>query len=210
MDKAQIKSYSITPTTLKEIHFKLQDSEKKEIANIQKDTILQFIENTFAFYSPLLELKDNAKTPLKFFVDIQKDLWFRNLEEDFINFQKNLKETESSILFFKEKYEYQGNKVERFAIHPSNIKKDMMDQKIDTVKTNKTAKTFNPDTQTNPLHPLEIFLIQNAISSLSNNKSVLVDIFARDKIGKIQYKNDAPENHAIVLYKNSPDHIYCH
>ena len=25
MNKAQIKSYSITPTTLKEIHFKLQD-----------------------------------------------------------------------------------------------------------------------------------------------------------------------------------------
>lgn len=69
----------------------------------------------------------------------------------------------------------------------------------------------NKDEQANiTLHPLEVINLQNAINYLSTkeeNKTVLIDIFARDpQTGMIKWQEDnplLPETHTVVLFKNS-------
>ena len=68
----------------------------------------------------------------------------------------------------------------------------------------------NKDEQVNiTLHPLEVINLQSAIDYLSTkeeNKTVLIDIFARDpQTGMIKWQEEAPlpETHTVVLFKNS-------
>jgi len=91
-----------------------------------------------------------------------------------------------------------------------NPKVVLEDQSVSSSKK-KGAKSnqSNKEDQVNiTLHPLEVINLQNAINDLNLkeiNKTVLIDIFARDQItGLIKWQdNGLPETHTVVLFRNS-------
>ena len=91
-----------------------------------------------------------------------------------------------------------------------NPKVVLEDQSVSSSKK-KGAKSnqSNKEDQVNiTLHPLEVINLQNAINDLNLkeiNKTVLIDIFARDQLtGLIKWQdNGLPETHTVVLFRNS-------
>lgn len=91
-----------------------------------------------------------------------------------------------------------------------NPKIALEDQSVSSSKK-KGAKSnqSNKEDQVNiTLHPLEVINLENAINDLNSkgiNKTVLVDIFARDQLtGLVKWQdNSLPETHTVVLFKNS-------
>jgi len=119
-------------------------------------------------------------------------------------------------LYYKEYYDYNGNKVTRLAINYSNIKADLDRKKIlgestdlidTTQKAEKSVKSSQyklEDAEKVVHHSLEVKLIQQAISQLLDraDKTILVDIFARENGAVKVLKDYIPETHTVVLYKN--------
>jgi hypothetical protein len=129
-------------------------------------------------------------------------------------FEKSLEEP-----LFREHYRYNDNSVVRYGINASATKVNLKESTIldesttlidTTIKVEKSVKSSQykaEDAKKVTLHSLEKCLATQAINYLleSNNKTVLIDIFARDN-GKVKIlKDEIPEMHAVVLYKNPLD-----
>lgn len=87
-------------------------------------------------------------------------------------------------------------------------------KKLDLIKTQgsqtgsrKSGKSNKEEQSDILLHPLEVKIVQSAITSLQlgKQKTALIDIFARDDKEQIQFdtKTKLPETHTVVLYKNT-------
>lgn len=87
-------------------------------------------------------------------------------------------------------------------------------RKLDLIKiqgsqtgSKKSGKSNKEEQSDILLHPLEVKIVQSAITSLQlgKQKTALIDIFARDDKEQIQFdtKTKLPETHTVVLYKNT-------
>jgi len=123
-------------------------------------------------------------------------------------------------LYYKEHYKYKDNEVMRYGINASNIKVDLERSLIlgESINLIDTTKQIDKSVKSNQYkledaklvkhHTLEIHLLQQAINHLlnneTNNKTVLVSIFARENGAIKILKNGYTETHTVVLYKNPP------
>lgn len=115
-----------------------------------------------------------------------------------------------------DKYQYLNHEVTRYGINSISLSVDLEknlilgekeeiikreDQSLSSVKSNK----YTPqDAKKVILHPLEVDLINQAITHLlePDRRTVLVDIFARENGAVKLLENNHPEIHTTVLYKN--------
>lgn len=151
------------------------------------------------------DLKDQEVHPLQ---QYKKEL---SLFENFV--EKN----SSLILTYKDVYENgNGNSVTRFGINVAGMTAEQAEslaniytkalQVEGSVRSGGSSKKNKQDdsSQSKMMHPLEVFVIQDAIDHLNaGNKTVLVDIFARDNDNSIRQEDGKPETHSVVLYKTA-------
>lgn len=113
----------------------------------------------------------------------------------------------------------EGNAVTRYGINSLESIKIAVSyneqlKKLDLIKiqgsqtgSKKSGKSNKEEQSDILLHPLEVKIIQSAITSLQlgKQKTALIDIFARDDKEQIQFdtKTKLPETHTLVLYKNT-------
>lgn len=115
----------------------------------------------------------------------------------------------ANILLYEDRYENSiGNSVKRFGVHTAQLEQQQelwqvyTPIKSDEKKSSKSGKSEQEDvSKYKKLHPVEVYLIRHAIDTLNcNNKTVLVDIFARQDNGAINVEKNKPEMHTVVLY----------
>jgi hypothetical protein len=155
-----------------------------------------------------------------------------NIEAKYNNKIKLLKENEKHldmyvkflaknsdfVAYHDDVFEFDGVAVHRYGISTAGLTQeqssDLSEMHSKIVKKQATevssdkslSKKGKDDTgSVIRLHPMEIFLIETAIKSLSSdNRAVLVDIFAREEDGSIQStKSGGLETHTVVLYRNN-------
>lgn len=181
----------------------------------------------------LSKLKEHVKGVAKESEFGQSENCFTTLVQKFApkisQFEKYLIELERFQIFvskiaslplsFVEKYQVDGHhiEVERFGINTPHLKGQIGEdlaiiyasttEKASpiSISTQGTKKTI--DSYPHLLHPLEVFLIRNAIKHCTNNRNkvVLVDIFERKEDGSINIlKAGTPKTHTIVFcFQNS-------
>lgn len=114
-------------------------------------------------------------------------------------------------LFFEEIYSNSSdNKVSRFGLNMIGMNDKQISElsaisvpvtKAVSIKS-KGSKSSKADQDILPrLHPLEIMLLRKSIADLASNKTVIVDIFARNDDGSIKIEKNIAETHAVVLFK---------
>lgn len=139
---------------------------------------------------------------------IKVELYEKNIES--VNYTK----------IYEDIYEnMEGNAVTRYGINSLESIKIAVSyneqlKKLDLIKiqgsqtgSKKSGKSNKEEQSDILLHPLEVKIIQSAITSLQlgKQKTALIDIFARDDKEQIQFdtKTKLPETHTVVLYKNT-------
>ena len=139
---------------------------------------------------------------------IKVELYEKNIES--VNYTK----------IYEDIYEnMEGNAVTRYGINSLESIKIAVSyneqlKKLDLIKiqgsqtgSKKSGKSNKEEQSDILLHPLEIKIVQSAITSLQlgKQKTALIDIFARDDKEQIQFdtKTKLPETHTVVLYKNT-------
>ncbi len=134
-------------------------------------------------------------------------------------YRQNIDIIDNSIIYKESYSNNEGNSVLKHGIELSSVMElvtiyneqyskliltNLQGSQTGSKKSNKSNKEDQPDIL---LHPLEVKLIQDAITSLklSEQKTALIDIFARtDKEDiNIDSKTGLPETHTVVLYKNT-------
>jgi hypothetical protein len=124
------------------------------------------------------------------------------------------------VVSFVEHYSYSSSNVLRYGIHAQELtakldkgkgtllgqKIELFDESTGGMSTVRSSKYGPKDAEKVTHHPLEKFLLQQAIDHLleegQGRNTVLVDIFARkDNAIKLE-QGDIPEVHTVVLYKN--------
>jgi len=225
----EIDKGSITPTTFESRTF--FSTKEKEFTNFGND--VQQREESLKGYDvnlknfPLIKASKNVVTLLDNTLshEIEDLKKCHNLFKFCQSFISN-----SDLLFYQDEYTNGDVSVKRYGINTAwdNLKKIVVhynensedvkqfkipeNEQITQKKVSKSNKSENSG-QSNKiakssigLHPLEAYLVREAIESikLKNNRVVLVDIFAKDSSGKIKYeKNIGPEIHTVVLYRSN-------
>jgi hypothetical protein len=224
----EIDKYSITPTTFKSrtlfesnmpIINKVQEELEKintkkasidiEISNINKS--LQNLNNIKIISSGEL-LGYKAQLQQTFISSLETK--FNELEgynKALVQYQGFIETNLGIPMLYQDIYKNSDTFVTRYGINVANmlpeqsnelvkIYNPLIDKKgsVKSKGSNKSAK----DDQDILLHPLEVFLIRDAIHDLiyKGVKTVLVDIFARKDDGAIKMESTKPEVHTIVLY----------
>ncbi len=124
-------------------------------------------------------------------------------------------ENQDLDLSYYDIYNNSANEVTRFGINTAIMNQHQTKElaEIYTTSVNKkgsvksgtkSSKSQKDSEVLKPLHPIEVFLIQDAINFLktSESKSVLVDIFVRNDDGRISIKDNKLDIHTVVLYCN--------
>lgn len=136
------------------------------------------------------------------------EIYSKELEQ----YQSFIKKNQGLILTYSDKYANDSSEVIRFGINTATMNSGQSQQlatiytpiekKGGSVKSGGSKGAKDDQVLLKTLHPLEVFLIRNAIDCLKTlkNKSVLIDIFARNDDGSIIMKDEKPETHTIVLY----------
>lgn len=230
----QIREYSITPTTFQSRSFADQSLATKISETIPKVAAekadLENRYNDFKNYhvesQRLLKELSKGVIPEGEFTKIDKDI--SNLSEKFIpkitalaNYEAELEQYIQFIeqnpdlnLSYCDLYCNNASQVIRFGINTAMMNTDhnrqlssiyTFTEKKESIKSGTKSSKSQKDAEISKvLHPLEVFLIQDAIDFLkeSNNKSVLVDIFVREDDGSITIKDNTLDIHTVVLYFN--------
>jgi len=125
-----------------------------------------------------------------------------------------IKANQGLVITYSDVYANESSEVTRFGISTATMEPlqsqslaeiyTPIEKKGGSVKSGGSKGIKDDQVPLKMLHPLEVFLIRDAIDYFksSGSKSVLVDIFARDDNGSIRIKDDKPETHTIVLYRN--------
>ena len=232
----EIEKYSITPTTfesrrLEKIldfsadqnvyhHFDQQKSKVQEKLN----TAQAVLETQMGEFTQLLEKSVSAKliTQAQQQEFLAKDplyLAYKTRRDELNQYQDKIKVLDSitypDFAIFLDHYSNKSsNEVFRYGLNSSALIETVksyntLQPKISapSQKSGKSNKTELPKTI---LHPLEMIIINKALSDLTAQKqTVLIDIFARDDKEQIRFdeKTNLPETHTVVLYKNDDSNI---
>lgn len=237
---SEIGKYSITPTTLQSREL-LTKKDKTQIIDSFKKQKYVFLEKLETAQMLLKENTKLVNSAIKSQIFTEgeglgliKTNQVSNLFEIKINelntklkklevYEQNIDTIDNSAIYKDLYSNNEGNTVLKHGIELSSVKKlaeiyNKQHNKLSLIKTqgsqteskksNKSNKEAQPDIL---LHPLEVKLIQDAITSLktSEQKTALIDIFARtDKEDiNIDIKTGIPETHTVVLYKNSENEV---
>ncbi len=119
------------------------------------------------------------------------------------------KEFEQSLddIWYKDTYSYNQYSVVKFGINERSTMLNLQSSSIASKEESESSKLIRTrDIKNINFETDEINILKKAIDYLSDNRMVLVNIFARTSDGKIKSDGTLPEVHTVVLYKNEPDH----
>lgn len=231
----KIERASITPTTLESREFfsqkfKISESDieeeiqelphkvetlKKEIEEARKSTLASL--NTFKEISEgfiqEVELNNASSTiadPKRLDTKVSiLESYIKELEA----YKEFLVKNPDLAIFLKDTYGSGNNSVTRLGINTTHISSSQSEEltKIYTPVEKQGGSTASGSGKNKDkislkmLHPIEVALLREASDILEHNKSVLVDIFARNNDGSIKSKDGKPETHTVVLFKQPSD-----
>lgn len=118
------------------------------------------------------------------------------------------KEFEQSLndIWYKDTYSYNQYSVVKFGINERSTMLNLPSSSIASKEESESSKLLKTrDIKNINFETVEINILEKAIDYLSDNRMVLVNIFARTSGGKIKSDGTLPEVHTVVLYKNNPD-----
>ena len=212
---------SITPTVLKERFYdtidlerakesvELQHAELMRLQSALEDSTTGFGKVSDSMHRPLTKQKDAPA--LWKALALQKELttmMAKKLEKYVEEYE--FSSTPQKWFFIEENTEG----IKRYGIDPifckevlpKDSKQDIDDQS--STQDGKSSTSKQQSTTKKILHPIEVFLLSEALKSLPNDKGVvLVDIFERDnrsgKVNPDKKVQNVPLVHTIILYKEA-------